>query len=163
MKGDSKLITTLNGLIKDEFTAYNEYLLHANRAAIWGYDKLEAILREHAADEARHIDLLIQRVLFLGGEPYVAQLGQFQIGKDVPKMIAGDLALERDAQDKYNKAIRAAFDANDGGTCGVLKRILADEEDHIADLEYFETQIAQAGLDNFLSLLTGTQAIHLGK
>ena len=162
MKGNAKVISALNGLIKDEFTAYNEYLLHANRAEIWGYDRLACVLKEHAADEAKHVNKLIQRVLFLMNEPYVAQLGEFQIGKDVFKMISGDLALEHDAQSKYNEAIGLAVDAKDGGTLCVLKENLADEEDHIADLEAFQAQIEQMGLDNFLAGLTSVKPITLG-
>jgi bacterioferritin len=162
MKGNPKLIEAMNGLIKDEFTAYNEYLLHANRAELWGYDRLASVLKEHAADEAKHVNLLIQRVLFLMAEPYVAQLGEFQIGKDVPKMIEGDLVLEHDAQENYNKAIKMALDSDDTGTFNILKGNLSDEEDHIADLESFEKQISQMGLDNFLSGLASAQPIHLG-
>jgi bacterioferritin len=162
MKGNPKVIEALNGLIKDEFTAYNEYLLHANRAILWGYDRLAAVLKEHAEDEAKHVNRLIQRVIFLMAEPYVAQLGTFQIGKDVPKMIAGDLSLEHDAQENYNKALELAQNVKDIGTFNLLKDNLADEEDHIADLESFEAQIEQMGLDNFLSGLTGVNPITLG-
>jgi bacterioferritin (cytochrome b1) len=41
MKGNEKLIAALNGLLADELTAINQYVVHAEMAENWGYGKLK--------------------------------------------------------------------------------------------------------------------------
>ncbi len=40
MKGDPKLIETLNALLADELTAINQYMVHSEMCDNWGYEKL---------------------------------------------------------------------------------------------------------------------------
>ena len=37
MKGNKKLIETLNALLADELTAVNQYMVHSEMNANWGY------------------------------------------------------------------------------------------------------------------------------
>ena len=55
MKGNTKIIDTLNGLLADELTATNQYVVHAAMCANWGYGKLKKIRGRsfHQRDEAR--------------------------------------------------------------------------------------------------------------
>ena len=39
MKGNLKLIETLNSLLADELTAINQYIVHAEMCEDWGYTK----------------------------------------------------------------------------------------------------------------------------
>ena len=49
MKGNVKLIETLNSLLADELTAINHYMLHAEMCANWGYEKLHTSSEKRAA------------------------------------------------------------------------------------------------------------------
>ena len=40
MKGNQKLIDTLNSLLEGELTAINQYIVHAEMCEDWGYGKL---------------------------------------------------------------------------------------------------------------------------
>ena len=40
MKGNDELIDALNGLLADELTAINQYIVHAEMCEDWGYTKL---------------------------------------------------------------------------------------------------------------------------
>ena len=40
MKGNEKVIETLNDLLSDELTAINQYIVHAEMAEDWGYPVL---------------------------------------------------------------------------------------------------------------------------
>ena len=55
MKGNEKLIATLNALLADELTAINQYMVHAEMCENWGYEQAPRVLREarHRRDEAR--------------------------------------------------------------------------------------------------------------
>src|ERR1035437_3511558 len=43
MKGNKNLLTVLNSLLADELTAINQYMVHSEMCANWGYSKLNII------------------------------------------------------------------------------------------------------------------------
>ena len=104
MKGNEKLLVTLNQLLAEELTAINQYMVHAEMCENWGYDKLHDHFRKRSIDEMKHAEKLIARILFLEGRPVVSELRKFIIGAEVPKMFAGDHALEMGAIKAYNAA-----------------------------------------------------------
>ena len=93
MKGDPKLLATLNALLADELTAINQYMVHSEMAEAWGYKKLHEAFEKRAIDEMKHAETLIGRILFLEGSPTVSKLNKMMIGADVPKQLAGDRGL----------------------------------------------------------------------
>ncbi|HEX7539052.1 MAG TPA: ferritin-like domain-containing protein, partial [Syntrophales bacterium] len=64
MKGNPKLIATLNDLLADELTAINQYMVHSEMAHNWGYEKLHQHFEKQAIDEMKHAESLIGRILF---------------------------------------------------------------------------------------------------
>jgi bacterioferritin len=102
MKGNPKVIDTLNSLLADELTAINQYMVHAEMCENWGYDKLGEVIQKRAIDEMKHGEKLIARILFLEGIPIVSNLRKMHIGTDVPKMFTSDQVLESDAIKAYN-------------------------------------------------------------
>ncbi|MCX5796705.1 MAG: bacterioferritin [Elusimicrobia bacterium] len=151
MKGDAKLIDTLNSLLSDELTAISQYMVHAEMCENWGYDKLHDHFRKRSIDEMKHAERLIARIIFLEGRPIVSELRKMLIGAEVPKMFAGDHQLELGAIKSYNAAIAQAVAAKDNATREMLEGILKDEDAHIDGIEERQDQIAQMGLPNFLS------------
>lgn len=151
MKGNAKVIDTLNSLLMDELTVINEYILHSEMCVNWGYKHLHDILKGHAIKEMQHAEKLIARILLMEGKPYVAQLRPMKIGTDVEKIIANDLALETAARESYNAGIKVACEAGDNGSRDLMEDNLIDEESHIDYLEAAQDQIKQMGLENFLS------------
>jgi bacterioferritin len=99
----------------------------------------------------KHAEELIGRILFLEGIPIVSKLGGMSIGADVPKQLAGDHGLEITAIKSYNSAIILAGDVRDYATREILEKILKDEDRHIDQIEEFQDQIDQMGLQVFLS------------
>ena len=155
MKGNPKLLETLNSLLADELTAINQYMVHAEMAENWGYEKLGKGFEKRAIDEMKHAEKLIGRILFLEGTPTVSVYRKFKIGADVPKMLAGDHAFETDAIVSYNKAIKLAGDVADYATREVLEGILKDEDGHIDQIEEMQDQIGQMSLQIFLTTQVG--------
>jgi bacterioferritin len=152
MKGNDRLIETLNALLADELTAINQYMVHAEMAENWGYKKLHDHFESRAMDEMKHAEKLIARILFLEGVPIVSKLNRMDIGADVPAQLGHDHGLESDAIKSYNAAIKLAGEVADFATREILEAILKDEDRHIDLIEEKQDQIKQMGLQIFLSV-----------
>ena len=155
MKGDPKLIKTLNSLLADELTAINQYMVHSEMCANWGYDKLHKTIEKRAIDEMKHAEKLIGRILFLEGLPIVTELKKLVIGADIPKMFANDHFSEAGAIKSYNEAIVLAGSVKDYATREILESILKDEDAHIDGIEEVQDQIGQMSLQIFLTTQVG--------
>jgi bacterioferritin len=155
MKGNEKLIDTMNTLLAEELTAISQYMVHAEMSANWGYKKLHDHFDKQAKDEMKHAEKLIERILFLEGTPIVSKLLAMHIGADVPKQLANDLDLETVAVKEYNAAIKLAGDVADFATREILEAILRDEDGHVDHIEERLDQIGHMGLQIFLSTQTG--------
>ena len=154
MKGNDKLIETMNLLLADELAAINQYMVHSEMCHNWGYEKLHKIDEKRAIDEMKHAEKLIGRILFLEGTPMVSRLAEIKIGPDVQKQIANDHRAELGAVKAYNDAIKLATEVGDNVTQDLLKHILIDEEAHIDLLEEMQDQIGHMGIQIFLSIQT---------
>jgi len=155
MKGNDKLISTLNALLADELTAINQYMVHSEMCDNWGYEKLHKYFEKRAVEEMKHAEKLIARVLFLEGRPVVSELNRISIGAEVPKMLENDHAAEAGAIKAYNEGIKLAGEVNDFATREILEGILEDEDRHIDDIEELQDQIGQMTLPIFLSTQVG--------
>ncbi len=154
MKGNEKVIETLNDLLSDELTAINQYIVHAEMAENWGYPVLHESAEKRAITEMKHTETHIARILFLEGRPIVSKLKNIHIGEDVPKMYENDRMSEQEAIEKYNAAIKLCVEVGDNGTKEMLDAILQDEEDHIDYIEGELDKISQMGLAVYLTTLT---------
>lgn len=150
MKGNERIIEKLNMLLADELTAINQYMVHSEMCANWGYEKLHKAAEKRAIDEMKHAEKLIGRVLFLEGMPGVSKLNKINIGSDIGAQHKNDWAAEEGAVKAYNEGIRLAVEVGDNGTRELLESILKDEEDHIDWLEAQLDQIKQMGIQNYL-------------
>jgi bacterioferritin len=151
MKGNDKVIATLNELLADELTAISQYMVHSEMCDNWGYDKLHKAIEAQAIDEMHHAEWLIGRIIFLEGVPVVSKLNPMKIGVAVQDMVTNDQEAEQGAIRAYNAGIRLAREADDQGTADLLTKILKMEEDHVDWNERQRDQIAQMGLQNYLT------------
>lgn len=150
MKGNEKILETLNMLLADELTAINQYMVQSEMCADWGYEKLHEAIEKRAIDEMKHAEKLIGRILFLEGKPIVSNLNKINIGATVDAQHKNDHAAEEMAIKAYNDAIKLAVEVGDNGTRDFLEEILEDEEEHIDWIETQLDQIEQMGLQVYL-------------
>jgi bacterioferritin len=151
MKGDVKIIAVLNDLLADELTAISQYMVHSEMCDNWKYEKLAKVVEERAIVEMKHAEKHIARILFLEGMPVVSDLKKINIGASVEAQLQNDQAAEQGAVKAYNAGIRLAMEVGDNGTRELLENILEDEEDHLDWLEAQAEQIAQMGIQVYLS------------
>lgn len=150
MKGDKKVLDALNSLLAGELTAINQYMVHGEMCADWGYPKLHKHIEERAITEMKHAEELIERILFLEGTPIVSKLNKIHIGGDVKAQLDNDLVAETDTVKDYNMGVAVCVAAGDNGTKTILEKILEDEEGH---LDWIETQleiVKQITLERYL-------------
>ena len=151
MKGTPEILALLNERLSEELTAISLYMVHSEMCANWGFDKLHEAFEKQAIDEMKHAELLIGRILFLGGTPTVSKLQPIKIGATVEEMVVADEDAELGAIKAYNATIAAAVTHGDNGTRELIAKILLDEERHVDWAEMQRELIAQMGLQNYLA------------
>jgi len=152
MKGNKELLEKLNGLLAEELTAINQYVVHGEMDGDWGYERLHEAVEKRGIDEMKHAEILIERILFLEGMPIVSELNKLFIGDSVEKQFKNDWQAEMDAITSYNEGIKLARNVGDNGTEQLLKKILSDEEEHLDWLEAQQDQIEQIGIQVYLGM-----------
>jgi bacterioferritin len=98
---------------------------------------------------------VIDRILFLGGLPNLQRIGSVAIGETVPEQFEVDLALEREAIERYNAAIALAVAESDNGTRELLEQLLVGEETHADWLQTQLELIERIGVQNYLASQLG--------
>lgn len=150
MKGNAKILETLNLLLADELTAINQYMVQSEMCADWGYEKLHESIEKRAIDEMKHAEKLIGRIIFLDGKPTVSNLNKINIGATVDVQHNNDHEAEETAIKGYNDAIKLAVEVGDNGSRDLFEEILEDEENHIDWIESQLDQIEQMSLQVYL-------------
>ncbi len=96
--------------------------------------------QEQANDERRHMALLAERIIELGGAPNFDPAGlkskagaAYAPEPDVAEIVSNNLIAERAVIKLYRHLIRY-FSTYDHKTSRILKYILQDEENHIVDM-----------------------------
>lgn len=155
MKGDRKVIEFLNGVLRNELSAINQYFLHSRMYKDMGLTELAGHEYEESLDEMKHADQLIERILFLEGLPNMQALGKLRIGENPHEMLQCDLDLEMEALPLLKDAIAWCEECRDFVSREVFDSILASEEEHV---DWLETQLAlieKVGIENYLQAKMG--------
>lgn len=157
MKGDTKIINTLNKLLAGELMAADQYFIHSEMYKNWGLPRLHERIAHEMDDEREHCRQLIARILFLEGVPNLAKREPMSVGHDVPSMLANDLAVEVSVVKALKSAIAECEKAQDYVTRDLLVAMLDDtEQDHGHWLEIQLGLIDKVGLPNYLQAQMGT-------
>jgi bacterioferritin len=156
MKGNAKVLASLNGLLHNELAAIDQYFIHSRMYQDWGLDKLFDQLDHEMQEEITHADALIKRILFLEGTPNLVDRRDLLIGNDVPSMLKNDLILEMEVVAALKNTITICEAEGDYQSREMLEKLLIDtEEDHVYWLEKQLGLIDKIGLQNYIQSYMG--------
>jgi bacterioferritin len=151
MQGDPDILAALNEILASELAAINQYFIHYKMLENWHYGRLAKKKREESIEEMKHADRIIERILYLDGVPNMQRLAPVKVGEEPVEMHKLDLALEREAVARLNKAIALCLAKQEAGTRELLEDLLEDEEDSIDWLEAQLKQVEDIGRERYLS------------
>ncbi len=146
----SNIIEHLNGVLKNELTAINQYFLHAKMLIDWGLGELGELEKKASIDEMHHADRLMERILFLEGLPNLQDLGKLLVGTDVEEILKCDLELEMQAIPMLREAIAFSESVSDYVSRELFEDILESEEEHVDWLETQLELLGKTGIQNYI-------------
>lgn len=148
-KQADEIIELLNKAFCDEWLAYHQYWIGAKVIKGPMKDAVIAELLQHAADELRHSEMLVDRILQLGGKPPINPKEWFELtncGYDEPSdefvktILEQNIKGEQCAIATYNKLLEATKEC-DFVTYNMVMGILTDEIEHEEDLQALDEDI----------------------
>lgn len=138
-----KLIELLNKALADEWLAYYQYWTGAKVAAGPMRGAVTAELEEHATEELEHAEMLVERILQLGGTPLLSPSDWLQMtncGYETPSdpyvgvLLEQNIAGEQCAIKVYKELMDFTKDM-DPVTYEMALQIMTDEIEHEEDLQ----------------------------
>lgn len=156
MRANPEIVELLNDVLTAELTAVNQYFIHAKMDSNWGYATLGEHVRNESIDEMRHVEAIIDRILYFEGVPNLQRLLPLRVGETVAEQFRNDLQVEYAAVDRLNKGIESCVAVGDNGTRHLLEEILVSEEEHIDWLETQLEAMRQVGEPQYLAEQLGS-------
>ena len=158
MKGVPQVVNALNGLLAGELMAADQYLAHGEIYSDFGLVRLAEHTLHESDHEREHARAIIQRILFLEGEPDVASRLPMTIGKSVEKMLKSDLQIEYQVAGHLKKAVAICEANQDFVSRDMLVQQIEDTEmDHAYFLEKQIRLIELVGIENYLQSQLGPE------
>ncbi len=129
-----KLLDGLQGDLERELKVVLQYTFQSSMVLGLRAMQLGPYLRKEAADELRHVGFICDQIVALGGTPKLTSQ-KFNETRDLKLMLEHDLDLEREAVLEYRERAKQAEQAGEIGLKLRLEELLAEETDHMRDLE----------------------------
>jgi len=132
-------VELLNKAIAEEELALHQYMYFHFVLSARGYDLLANLFKRIAIEEMKHVEMLAERILFLGGEVELGKLpAEVEKIKEPVEMLKWAMASESEAIEKYSQwAVEVVAKDRDLGTQEIFKKLVMDEERHY---DAFETE-----------------------
>ncbi len=146
-----KSIELLNKAVADELSAVHQYLYFHFHCEDQGFDLLANLFMQTAIEEMRHIEMLAERIIFLGGDvEMVASAGVEKI-RDVAAMLEKGKQMEMQSVRDYNVWANECAANADSGSKRLFEQLVSDEERHYDQYDTEKENLERFG-DRYLAL-----------
>jgi len=128
-----KLIDLLNEDLSREYQAVIAYTVYSQTIKGAQYNNIAQELEKHASEELSHALLIAKQIDYLNGTPTVTPQPVKQSDK-AEEMLRFDLENEKQTILNYRERIRQAEALQEYAIGEVLRKIIAQEQEHLTDL-----------------------------
>ena len=91
-----KSIELLNKAVADELSAVHQYMYFHFHCEDQAFELLSGLFERTAIEEMQHVELLAERIIFLGGDVEMVASGEVEKVQDVAKMLDMAIHYERE-------------------------------------------------------------------
>ena len=128
-----KLVELLNEDLAREYQAIIAYVIYSQTMKGAQYTDIAGELELHAAEELSHALLIAKQIDYLNGTP-TNKPKEVKMSDKAEDMLRFDLDNEKQTIINYRQRIRQAEELGEFAMSEVLRKIIAQEQDHLTDL-----------------------------
>jgi bacterioferritin len=127
------LVRLLNEDLSREYQAIIAYIVYSQIIKGAKFQHIATELEKHAKEELGHAILIAKQIDYLNGTPVVTPK-PVKMSEKPEDMLRFDLENERVTIFNYRKRIRQADAMGEFAISEILRRIIAEEQEHLTDL-----------------------------
>jgi bacterioferritin len=128
-----QLVKLLNEDLAREYQAIIAYTVYSQTIKGAAYTDIARELAVHAGEELAHALLIAKQIDYLNGKP-VTVPKEVKTSTDPKEMLRFDLENEKQTIINYRQRIRQAEALGEFALSEVLRKIIAQEQEHLTDL-----------------------------
>jgi bacterioferritin len=146
-----KSIELLNKAVADELAAVHQYMYFHFHLEDQGFGQLSALFFRTGIQEMGHVEVLAERIIFLGGDVIMKAAFDTKPVQDVSEMLDMARKMEEESAMDYNRWANESSANNDSVTKKIFEQLVADEEMHFDQFDTELMKIKKYG-DRYLAL-----------
>ncbi len=128
-----ELVNLLNEDLSREYQAIIAYVIYSQTMKGAAYNHIAGELELHASEELNHAILIAKQIDYLNGTPTNTPK-EVKISDKAEEMLRFDLENEKTTILNYRQRIRQADALGEFAISEVLRKIIAQEQEHLTDL-----------------------------
>ena len=128
-----EMIKLLNEDLAREFQAVIAYVVYSQTMKGAAYTDISHELKKHASEELEHALLIAKQIDYFGGTPTTVP-AKVKMSDKAPDMLRFDLKNEEVTIQNYRQRILQAEAMGEYALSEVLRKIIAQEQEHLQDL-----------------------------
>ena len=146
-----KSIELLNKAAADELAAVHQYMYFHFHCDDQGYDLLASLFKKTAIEEMIHVEVLAERILFLGGDIEMEVAEKVKPVTEVNKMLEMGKQMEAGSAKDYNIWANECSANADSASKKIFEELVLDEERHYDQFDNELDNLKKFG-ENYLAL-----------
>ena len=133
-----KSIALLNKAVADELSAIHQYMYFHFHLDDQGFGPLASLFKKTAIREMGHVEMLAERILFLGGDVEMSLAAPVERIIEPAEVLAKAAKMEQESARDYNAAAIECSANADSASKQMFEQLVRDEEGHFDE---FNTQM----------------------